>query len=218
MTTTPSQKPLNSLQWFLLCCLIWWIVGGIAFFYTDKIAIYKHINIRHNTLQDAIMPWITLMGTAPVIIGTGLLILAFNKTYRNKGFLLLMALCNIIPFLLCQLIKRWVNAPRPIKFFDKPDWMYLVDGQPELMSYSFPSGHTAGAFAFFCFLTLIMPIGKRWIGFIYFLLAILVAYSRIYLSQHFYDDVYAGSILGTLTCIAIYLSMYKRIKFKNAVN
>lgn len=38
----------------------------------------------------------------------------------------------------------------------------------------------------------------------WFVLALLAAYSRIYLSQHFFADVYAGSLIGVLTTILVY--------------
>lgn len=41
---------------------------------------------------------------------------------------------------------------------------------------------------------------KTW-GFILLLAAILVGYSRMYLSEHFFEDVMAGSIIGTVATI-----------------
>ena len=40
-------------------------------------------------------------------------------------------------------------------------------------------------------------------------MAILVGYSRIYLSQHFFEDVYAGSIIGVVITIIVYFSINK---------
>ena len=60
--------------------------------------------------------------------------------------------------------------------------------------HSFPSGHTTAAFALF--MTLCLLTDKKPLHFIYFILAALGGYSRIYLSQHFAIDVFAGSIIG----------------------
>ena len=60
---------------------------------------------------------------------------------------------------------------------------------------SFPSGHTTAAFAFFCALSILArkhPLLQS----LFFLLAAGVAYSRMYLSQHFLADVLAGSLLA----------------------
>ncbi|MEJ7660925.1 MAG: phosphatase PAP2 family protein [Hymenobacter sp.] len=43
---------------------------------------------------------------------------------------------------------------------------------------------------------------KRW-GYVFLLLAALAAYSRVYLAQHFVEDVFAGSILGTGLTLAL---------------
>ena len=70
---------------------------------------------------------------------------------------------------------------------------------------SFPSGHTLAAFACYGFFALIvrMPLFK----FVFFLIAFLVGYSRIYLSQHFLQDVIAGAALGTLVASLGYYLM-----------
>jgi len=66
-------------------------------------------------------------------------------------------------------------------------------------SHSFPSGHTITAFAFF--LALAFFTKRPAIHFLYFLLAVLVGYSRVYLSQHFAIDVLAGSFVGVSVTI-----------------
>ena len=42
-----------------------------------------------------------------------------------------------------------------------------------------------------------------------FLLAVLGGYSRIYLSQHFAEDIFGGALLGTLTTILLWWGMYR---------
>jgi membrane-associated phospholipid phosphatase len=78
---------------------------------------------------------------------------------------------------------------------------------PKLYHNSFPSGHTTGAFCLFCFLSFLLPAGKKWIGLIFFEMAVAVGYSRIYVAAHFYTDVYAGSIIGTVTCVVMFAIM-----------
>jgi membrane-associated phospholipid phosphatase len=107
-------------------------------------------------------------------------------------------------FLLVQIAKRfiWFEAPRPKVFFDKlPDIHYVSDVHLNA-SHSFPSGHTAGAFALFMALAL---ISKRPVWQMLFLItALLVGYSRLYLSQHFPIDVVVGSVIGTVSALLSY--------------
>jgi len=64
------------------------------------------------------------------------------------------------------------------------------------MWHSFPSGHTITAFAFFLALTFFTK-NHAW-QVLYFVLAVLVGFSRIYLQQHFAIDVLVGSLVGVL--------------------
>lgn len=201
----------SGLILFFFYCILWWLAGSSLLFVSDKETIYRHINIRNSSFLDNVMPFISDLGTAPLIIAVCLLLVAFVKRFRNWGFVLMAILCNGIPFLVCRAIKYTVNAPRPLLYFNKAEWMHLVEGQPEQYYYSFPSGHTAGAFAFYCFLSLLLPDKRRYLAILFFLLAMTVAYSRIYLSQHFYNDVYAGSIVGTVTCLCIFLLLRKAV-------
>ena len=56
--------------------------------------------------------------------------------------------------------------------------------------FSFPSGHSISAFALFGFISIIYS--RTTPSLVYFGLAASVAISRIYLKQHFFEDIYAG--------------------------
>ena len=58
--------------------------------------------------------------------------------------------------------------------------------------FSFPSGHTAGAFVIFFCINSYLPS----ISWIFLILAILVGISRIYLGVHYFTDVLFGILLG----------------------
>jgi membrane-associated phospholipid phosphatase len=83
----------------------------------------------------------------------------------------------------------------------------------KLHSYSsFPSGHTATAFTFYLLFCLV--IAERWwiiAGLVY---AILVAYSRVYLAQHFPLDTAAGMILATIS-VSLALIIQRKWKEKS---
>jgi membrane-associated phospholipid phosphatase len=90
---------------------------------------------------------------------------------------------------------------------EKYQWLSNV----EMPSYlSFPSGHTTVAFCIFFGLALIIP-NKR-IGSALVLLAILVGFSRTYLSYHFLMDLIAGSMLGVLSALIMYIALKEKLK------
>lgn len=84
-------------------------------------------------------------------------------------------------FLVNFVIKNVVQRPRPI---------LLNVNCPS--DYSFPSGHAATAFAAAAVLSAFDKKRK----YFYYLVALLIAFSRIYLGCHYFFDVAVGAIIG----------------------
>jgi len=136
----------------------------------------------------------------------GLLLL---RRFRNWWYFFTALLCNIIPFFIQQALKTLCDSPRPFKYFHYGTWIHHLYKWPYLTDRSFPSGHSAGAFSLFCFLAFLLPARYRAAGFFFFLLALSVCYSRLYLAAHFFADVYAGSIIGTVITTLMFFVMNK---------
>ena len=112
-------------------------------------------------------------------------------------------------------MKHILRAPRPKVFFDlenNPDAFPIVEGVNLHSSNSFPSGHTCTFFILFFILAIVIIYyhgdmknsSRKLLQLGCFLLAVVGAYSRIYLSQHFALDIFAGSTIGCLVVIALY--------------
>jgi membrane-associated phospholipid phosphatase len=107
-----------------------------------------------------------------------------------------------------EFLKKIVfdGSPRPLKYFEHSTFQYHVIKGLDIHSYnSFPSGHTTTAFAMFGLLAFLDQKKSR--GWVWLFLGILAGYSRVYLFQHFVEDVFAGSLVGTLSSIIIYVLM-----------
>ena len=120
-------------------------------------------------------------------------------SFRAAGFILISQLVSGV---FSRLIKALWNEPRPVLYFKEhyPDLqLHVVAGEHINMWHSFPSGHTITAFAFFLALTYFTK-NRAW-QVLYFVLAVLVGFSRIYLQQHFAIDVLVGSLVGLLVTI-----------------
>jgi membrane-associated phospholipid phosphatase len=100
-------------------------------------------------------------------------------------------------------MKELTHAPRPRTFLQPDQYHYFIDGVTGGGWASFPSGHTTTAFAIATIMAL--HARKQWMAILYLVLAICVGYSRIYLGQHFPQDVLAGSIIGVFFAACIYV-------------
>jgi len=117
-------------------------------------------------------------------------------TYRN---LLTLILASLSMLLFVYLLKHYAfpDAVRPIVFFEKLglDINYRPDYHLN-RKHTFPSGHSTAAFVFFFSAALFTR--RVWLQLIALTIAILVAFSRVYLMQHFVLDTIAGSVLGVM--------------------
>lgn len=194
---------------------MWVLVGGLLLLTQGDETIFRFVNLNHSSFLDVFMYRSTLLGEG-IVITLVLLLLLGMRRLRNWWYFTAAILCNILPSIITQVIKRSVGAPRPLKYFNEAEWIHSLPEWPRLMEHSFPSGHTCGAFGFFTFLALLLPDKYRVFGGIFFFAALLVAYSRIYLAVHFMVDVYVGSIIGagfTLVIITL-MNRYKAVFLK----
>ena len=112
--------------------------------------------------------------------------------------------CFLMAGLGAQALKHVFESPRPKSFFGESA-LHTVSGVAMLSSHSMPSGHTATAFSMFLLLVFISnEKGKNstLLQVILYFIAWLVGMSRIYLSQHFLEDVIVGSIIGVVGTLA----------------
>lgn len=210
------HKPFTSNNPFFLVPFVLWVVtGGLLLLVYGDDYLFRVVNLHSTTFMDAFMPMSTMLGEGVVIALVLLSLMAF-KGFRNWWYFLLALLCNVLPPIIVQVFKRTVSAPRPLKFFQEAEWIHILPDWPRLMENSFPSGHTTGAFCFFTFLSFVLPAKYRVVGLVFFLCALLVAYSRIYLAVHFFADVYVGSIIGTslVTLFFAIMNHYQSAFFK----
>lgn len=138
--------------------------------------------------SDAIWKFFSILGNGGAIwIAAAIALLFFRKT-RRAGAAMLVAM--LIGLLIGNVwLKEWIMRPRP--FVTHAELTALLDPGDQ---WSFPSGHTLSSFAAataLCFF-------HRKSGAAAYILAILIAFSRLYASVHYPTDVLAGLLLGIL--------------------
>lgn len=166
----------------------------------NKANTHIEFNTYHNSFFDSFFYYITFLGDG--ITATLVAIILLTIKYRSA---LLVGISNIIASVITQLLKHTVFADvvRPKKFFEGVHDLYLVPGVENYLYNSFPSGHATCAFSLYLALALIVENNK--LKFLFFVIAFFVGLSRVYLSQHFFEDVYVGSIIGvSITFLCFY--------------
>ncbi len=152
------------------------------------------------SLLDGIFVFITHLGDKGMLWILLGLCLCFFKKHRKAGLCMLFAL--LINFIICNItLKPLVARIRPYEYVS--DIKLLVN---KLSDFSFPSGHSSSSFAAALALWL---NNKKW-GRVSFIIAGLIAFSRLYLFVHFPSDVLAGIILGIFSGFVAYKILNKK--------
>jgi undecaprenyl-diphosphatase len=146
------------------------------------------VTLWHAQWLDQVMMGISAAGSGGALwLALGLFGLADRK-WRAGAWRLLLTI-GLALFLNNLVLKPLVARPRPA-FAAVPE-RHLP---PRPSSYSFPSGHTASSVAAAVALTRLWPSGRiAW-----WVIAVLTAYSRLYLGHHYPLDIVAGAGVGIL--------------------
>lgn len=169
------------------------------FFLFGKGQMHLFVNRFHSPGADQFFKQATHLGD-PLFLVVVALIFLFIDWRKSLLLGLFAGICGGLVGLIKAII---IDDMRPFKFFqyfNAP--LHFVEGIRLHEYNTFPSGHTALAFGFFFLLSLF--VRRRGAAVFFFFLAVLVGYSRMYLSMHFLIDVVVGSILGLATAAALY--------------
>jgi len=173
----------------LLACIIILLSGS-------KPDTHLAINSFHSPFLDTLLKnWTHLAdGIILILLLATLSLVSFRVFFTGTAAVIFGGLA-------AQFIKHvfFPHSPRPVKYFELhqiSEQLNLIPGVEMHTWLSFPSGHTATAFALF--FSLALSVRSQALRLLFFILAAGVGLSRIYLSQHFLIDVLGGSVLGML--------------------
>ena len=144
-------------------------------------------NMRNPAL-DLLMPAITALGNSGLIwlLLAGILLL--TPKHRRAGAAVLAGL--VLEIICCNMVlKPLVARVRPC---DVNTAVQLLIARPD--DFSFPSGHTGASFA--AAAALFAEWNRLWIPSL--ILALLIAFSRLYLYVHYPTDILAGAAIGMM--------------------
>lgn len=198
-----------SLSGMLLCGMLFLLLSQ------SQQSLHLLLNSCHTSSLDVFFKYYTRVGEY------GIYILFAVLLFHRLGDALFVLFGEWGIGIIVQIVKHIVAAPRPAAVFDiahNPSALPLVEGVRMNFYNSFPSGHTA------TFLTLFLAISilycrrkklsslvKCGVQIVCFLCAFVGAWSRIYLSQHFLADVFAGACLS-LVCVPFLYGAFSYLK------
>ena len=187
------------------------LVLGTTLLVVPKAELHLALCQPHTRFLDVVIPSFTnLVDWLPYLV---VLLLLFYRA----GWATFLASNLLLSTLIVQPIKHILCAPRPLTWFveNMPDVsLPLVEGVRMNYWLSFPSGHTTTFFVLFFSLSVILYAenikGKNILSFLCFLCASFGAYTRIYLSQHFALDIFAGILIAVCSTLVLYFFLVKR--------
>ena len=196
---------------FLVPTIVLALVLGTTLLIVPKAELHLALCQPHTHFSDTIVPIFTdLVDWLPYLCVVLLL-------FYRAGWATFLASNLLLSTLIVQPIKHIVHAPRPLTWFaeNMPNIrLPLVEGVRMNYWLSFPSGHTTTFFVLFFSLSIILYAenikGKNILSFLCFLCASFGAYTRIYLSQHFALDIFAGILIADCSTLVLYFFLVKK--------
>ncbi|OGS21876.1 MAG: hypothetical protein A3J83_04615 [Elusimicrobia bacterium RIFOXYA2_FULL_40_6] len=144
-----------------------------------------------NTFFDFLMPVITTREywTIPILLGFALLIIFGKEKGRDTFFLCLIALI-ISDSVTNQILKPLFHRLRPFETISDVNQLVKAWG------YSMPSSHAVNIFTAATVISYIWR--KTWVTVFMFVIAAMVAFSRVYAGVHYPGDVLAGILFSII--------------------
>lgn len=144
------------------------------------------MNVTKGCQYRRLVRWISRTGDGYLYLLLGALLWCFGGTVGERFFYLTL-FAYLIDVSAYLLLKNTIKRDRPSIKIDSYEALIKPSDK-----FSFPSGHTAGAFVFACMVATFFPAFTVPI----FIWATLVGVSRVLLGVHYPTDIVAGSLLG----------------------
>jgi membrane-associated phospholipid phosphatase len=201
----------KSLNYGILRNIMLHCIGPIAkAVIAADITLFKIINAHHTPFFDWFFSFVSYLGNGWLMIPL-FFIFIFWKTPKSRRMRILVvaAVALSISGICNSAAKQLIDRPRPAAYFvslspntaieEGHSYKVHVVGK-RFVDHSLPSGHANTAFTIATLALLIF--GRRfWPT---FLVAIAVAYSRVYAGVHFPLDTLAGACIGSIIAFVVW--------------
>ena len=191
------KKPIFPHSYMFGLFVVYWFVGIFVLIYTKQGDSVLWLNTFSNDRLDSFFIVVTMLGN-----GIFAFLVAFVLLFKKVYYAFVMGASLIFVSLFTNILKRlvFIQHYRPLWFLYYNDLHRVVIDAPVNYLRSFPSGHAMTAFAVAT--TLAILFRKRGLSIFFFISALLISWSRVYLCQHFFIDIFWGGILGFFSASA----------------
>ena len=155
-------------------------------------------HLPHTSFLDNLAQFFSGLGNAGIVWFVWGLWLIVKEEKQDRWFFMRLVVTGGIVWVVQWMLKELIGRPRPT-----PDMGAILIGT-QLTDFAFPSGHAMVAWAM---ATILAAKEPRW-RWVFYVLATLISFSRIYLGVHYPLDVIAGGLIGLLIGSIILRSVY----------
>lgn len=154
------------------------------------------LEIIRTPFWNGVMSAVTQLGGEVIFIVAAVVV--FWCVSKWEGYYLMtIAFCGTV---LNQFLKLICRVPRP--WVRDPNFTIVESARAEATGYSFPSGHTQNAIGLFGGMA--RWGGRRWVRLGLTTLALVIAFSRMYLGVHTPADVGVSLVLAAALVLGLY--------------
>lgn len=199
---------LLAASFLIVAFVVWLVFFSNRNFLDQKIfsAITPYISERCTRIMLAI----SFLGNHKFLIPANILLITLFLIFNNKWEAIRVAVIALGSLTLMSLLKNLFRRNRP----DNP----LVEN---ITNFSFPSGHAFMSTAFYGLLIwwAATHVKNKWLRrtviILFFLLILIIGFSRIYLRVHYASDVIVGFCIGFM-CLILLLTVLEILHERSA--
>ncbi len=161
---------------------------SIAFIGFLALLFDKRLAILFVSLQNSILtPILRVLEPLSFVLFFALIIAIMSLVIKKKRYVGSIVFSVILSTLVSFGLKFIIMRPRPFGFLEYIPFTQLID-------YSFPSSHAVAMFA----LLPILSKEFKSLKWLWWALAIIVSFTRLYFGVHYLSDVILGGVIGYL--------------------
>jgi membrane-associated phospholipid phosphatase len=193
------------LRTLYILCLATAVAALWAYFFWDIPVATYFFSVKNSSLGKIIKPFSGLGRGEWYLIPPILIAIVFWKKNRPVAHKALFIFTTVaVSGILVNVVKLITRRVRPTLYFSEGLYgfnFYKLDSD----FMSFPSGHSATSLGAMVALGFLFPVLR--VPFL--ILGMALAFTRLFLTNHFLSDVLVGAMLGAATSVLLYHHYYQ---------